>query len=124
MGALADALATVLTTSPVLRALIMAVPVAITVSFFAGWREKVDNTLGPAIWGSLLCLWIVLPLHFPYAEMNQIRWMLVILGWCWLVAAWGRHVLGEWPAPIWAHWIVGTLLLALPIATVIALIRL
>lgn len=124
MDRVGEALATVLAQSPVVRALVMAVPVAITVSFLAGWREKVDNTLGPAIWGALLCLWIVVPLQFPYPEMDQLRWMLVILGWFWLVAAWGRHVLGEWPAPIWAHWIVGTLLLALPIATGIALVRL
>lgn len=124
MTGMADALATVLTTSAILRGLIMAVPVAITVSFYAGWREKVENTLGPAIWGTLLCVWIVLPLDFTYPELDQLRWILVILGWFWLLSAWGRHVLGEWPAPIWAHWIVGTLLLALPIATGIALIRL
>jgi hypothetical protein len=124
MDRAADALATVLTNSAVLRALVMAVPVAITVSFFAGWREKVENALGPAIWGTLLCLLIVLPLDFTYPELDQLRWIVVILGWCWLVSSWARHVLGEWPAPIWAHWIVCTLLLALPVATTIALIRL
>lgn len=124
MERVADALAAVLANSPVVRALVMAVPVAITVSFIAGYREKVENTLAPAIWGALLCLWIVLPLRFPYHELDLLRWIVVIFGWVWLLSAWLRHVLGEWPAPIWAHWIVGTLLLALPIATGIALIRL
>jgi hypothetical protein len=31
-------------------------------------------------------------------------------------------VLGEWPAPIWGHWIVGTFLWVLPVAAVVVLL--
>lgn len=113
MDRLAQVVTLALTESAIVRALVMAVPVAITISFLAGWRARVENTLPTAIWGGLLCLWIVAPLRFELLELNQIRWIIVILGWVWLVAAWGRHVLGEWPEPIWGHWIVGTLLLLL-----------
>lgn len=119
-----DALVQVLTGSAATRGMIMAVPAAITVSFLAGWRARVENTLAPAIWGGLLCVWIVLPLDFALVELDQLRWMIAILGWWWLVAAWVRHVLGEWPEPIWGHWIVGTLLLFLPVVIGVELIRL
>lgn len=115
MDRLAQAVTLALTESAIVRALVMAVPVAVTVSFLAGWRARVENTLAPAIWGGLLCLWIVAPLRFEVLELNQLRWIVAILGWCWLVTAWGRHVLGAWPEPIWGHWITGTLLLLLAI---------
>lgn len=124
MAGWAEALSQVATGSPVVRAMIVAVPVAVTVSFLAGWRARVENTLAPAIWGALLCLWIGLPFRFEFAEMNQLRGFVSILGWLWLVMAWARHVLGEWPEPIWGHWIVGTLLTFLPVAIAVELIRL
>ena len=83
-----------------------------------------ENTLVPAIWGGLLCLWIGIPVRFDMHELNLLRAIVAMLGWVWLVSAWARHVLGEWPEPIWGHWIVGTLLLFLPIVTGIELIRL
>lgn len=124
MAGWAEALAQVATDSPALRGLILAVPVAITVSFLAGWRARVENTLAPAIWGGLLCLWIGIPVRFDMHEMNLLRAIVAMLGWVWLVTAWARHVLGEWPEPIWGHWIVGTLLFFLPIVTGIELLRL
>ncbi|MEY4981798.1 MAG: hypothetical protein RIR62_64 [Pseudomonadota bacterium] len=124
MEGLATGVTTILAQSGAMRALVVAVPVAITVSFLAGWRARVENTLPAAIWGGLLCLWIAAPVRFGLIEMNQLRWMVAILGWFWLVSAWVRHVLGEWPEPIWGHWIVGTLLLLLPIVAGVEAVRL
>lgn len=121
---LAQTVTAILTGSPVMRGLIVAVPVAITVSFLAGWRARVENTLPTAIWGALLCFWIAMPVTFDLLELNQLRWIVAILGWVWLLSAWGRHVLGDWPEPIWGHWIVGTLLLLMVLVFLVELIRL
>ena len=68
------------------------------------------------------CLWLILPWHPAYLELQQASLILSILCWLWLVWAWARHVLGEWPAPIWGHWIVGTLLWILPLCGILALV--
>jgi len=111
-----DQAAMILAASALLRGLALAVPVAITVAALAGWRNKVPGTVPLAIWGALLSLWLFVPIRFAMLELRQMGQMLSILGWLWLVGAWGRLVLGELPSPIWGHWIVGTLLLALGIA--------
>lgn len=113
----------VLTASPSLQALALAVPVAIAVAGLAGWRAKVPHALPLALWGMLLVLWIVLPVGTLPEEVGQFRRMVAGFGWLWLVQAWGRLVLTEWPAPIWAHWIIGTLLLVLPVTVAVVLIR-
>lgn len=118
-----DSVLTVLGTSSLLRALAAAVPVAITVAGLAGWRARVPHTLPLAIWGVLLCLWIYAPIEVHLHQVEVFRNFVSILGWVWLVRAWGRLVLNEWPAPIWSHWMVGTLLLLLPLAGAVVLIR-
>lgn len=113
----------VLTGSPLLWSLSLSVPVAITIAGLTGWRLQVPNALPLGIWGALLCLWMFPPLQFPYDELNQIRRMVSFLGWFWLVKAWSNFLSRDWPAPIWAHWIVGTLLLALGVSGAVILIR-
>jgi hypothetical protein len=109
--------------SAALQALASAVPVAITVAGLAGWRARVPHTLPLAIWGLVLCLWIFAPVTLTEAQVLSFRNFVSILGWLWLVRGWGRLVLTEWPAPIWSHWIVGTLLVLLPLAGGVVLIR-
>ena len=78
--------------------------------------------LGLAFPGTgLKLLWLVLPLRFSFVELQQASLVFSILCWLWLLWAWGKHVIGEWPAPIWGHWIVGTLLWVLPLTAVIVL---
>ena len=89
----------------------------------AGWRARVPHTLPLAIWGLMLCLWIYAPIEVHLHQVEVFRNFVSILGWVWLVRAWGRLVLNEWPAPIWSHWIVGTLLLLLPLTGAVVLIR-
>ncbi len=113
----------VLGQSALLQALVSAVPAAITVAGLAGWRARVPQTLPLALWGGLLCLWIFIPLPLEDAQVISFRHYVAILGWLWLVRAWGRLVLTEWPAPIWSHWIVGSVLVLLPLAAVVVLIR-
>lgn len=109
--------------SPVLQALAAAVPVAITVAGLAGWRAQVPGTLPLAVWGLVLCVWIFAPVTLTEEQVILFRNFVSILGWLWLVRAWGRLVLTEWPAPIWSHWIVGTLLALLPLTGAVVLIR-
>lgn len=123
MEQLLDDVLTVLGTSPLLRALAAAVPMAITVAGVAGWRARVPHTLPLAVWGLVLCLWIYAPVAVHLHQVEVFRNFVSILGWVWLVRAWGRLVLNEWPAPIWSHWIVGTLLLLLPLTGAVVLIR-
>ena len=111
-----------LSASAPVRALVAAIPVAITVAAIAGWRQKVEGAAPVAVWGLLFCLWLILPWRPAYAELQQASLVLSILCWLWLLWAWVKHVFGEWPAPIWGHWIVGTLLWMLPVAGVVALI--
>jgi hypothetical protein len=106
----------------VYRALVLTVPVAITVAAIAGWRQRVEGAAALALQGAAFCLWLALPLSFAYVQLQQTSLIFSILCWLWLVLGWLRHVLGEWPAPIWGHWIVGTLLLFLPIATALVLL--
>jgi hypothetical protein len=75
-----------------------------------------------ALLGAAFCLWLAAPYRFAYVELQQTSLVFSILCWFWLLRGWLRHVLGEWPAPIWGHWIVGTLLLILPFATLALLI--
>lgn len=103
------------------RLLAVAIPVAITVAAIAGWRQRVEGAAPLALWGSLLCLWLGVPWQPNYLELRQAGLALSVLGWFWLVWAWGRHVLGEWPAPIWGHWLVGTLLWILPVTAGVVL---
>ena len=105
-----------LSASGPVRALVAAIPVAITVAAIAGWRQKVEGAAPIAAWGVLFCLWLVLPWQPAYQELRQASLVFSILCWLWLLQAWVRHVFGEWPAPIWGHWIVGTLLWMLPLA--------
>lgn len=109
--------------SPMLLVLASAVPVAITVAGLAGWRAKVPGTLLLAVLGAGLCLWIFAPIPLAQEHLRSFRSYVAILGWGWLVQAWLRLVLTEWPAPIWTHWIVGTLLVLLPLAGGVVLIR-
>lgn len=112
-----------LSASAVFRALALAVPVAITVAALAGWRQRVEGAGPLALFGIVVCLWIGAPLDLPYAELRQAGLALSVLCWFWLLWAWGRHVLGDWPAPIWGHWLVGTLLWVLPVTGFVVLIR-
>jgi hypothetical protein len=113
----------VLGQSPLLQAIASAVPAAIAVAGLAGWRARVPQTLPLALWGGLLCLWIFVPLPLTEPQVISFRHYVSILGWLWLVQAWGRLVLTEWPAPIWSHWIVGSLLVLLPLCGALVLIR-
>ncbi|ESW59894.1 MAG: hypothetical protein Q27BPR15_14900 [Rhodobacter sp. CACIA14H1] len=113
---------TTLSASGPVRGLVAAVPVAITVAGIAGWRQRVEGAAPIALFGIAFCLWLAMPWNFAYLELRQTSLVLSILCWIWLVWAWARHVLGEWPAPIWGHWIVGTLLWVLPLTAGIVLL--
>lgn len=106
--------------SPAVQFLLLLVPVAITVAAIASWRKSVPGTAVLAASGVVYCLWLLVPLRFALAEARQLSQYASILGWLWLVIAWGRHVLTEWPVPMWGHWLAGTVLLVLPVAAVIA----
>ena len=123
MEAWADQAMALLTASALFRALALAVPVAITVAAIAGWRQRVEGAGQLAIFGILTCLWLGFPRDFAYLELQQASLLLSVLSWFWLLMAWARHVLGDWPAPIWGHWLVGTLLWVVPVTGIIVLIR-
>lgn len=95
-------------------------PVAITVAAIASWRNAVRGARAIAAGGVAYCLWLLVPFDFALPELRQLSQIASILGWVWLVAGWGRHVLTEWPVPMWGHWIAGTLLLALPLVALVA----
>lgn len=102
--------------------LLYLAPVAISVAALASWRNAVPGSAMIATCGMLYSVWLLLPFHFALAEAQQLSAYVSILGWCWLVLAWGRHVLTEWPAPMWGHWLAGTVLFALPFAILIAML--
>ncbi|MBC2835256.1 hypothetical protein [Paragemmobacter straminiformis] len=102
--------------------LLYLTPVAITVATIASWRKSVRGAPLIAVSGLLYCLWLLAPVPFSLPEARQISQYVSILGWIWLVLAWGRHVLTEWPVPMWGHWLAGTVLFALPFAILIAML--
>ena len=112
-----------LSASAPVRGLIAAIPVAIAVAALAGYRQRVEGSGPLALFAGAFCLWLVLPWKPAYPELQQASLATSILCWFWLVSAWLRHVLGDWPAPIWGHWLVGTLLWVLPVTGAILLIR-
>ena len=116
-----QALAT-LSASPAVRGLVTAVPATIAVAAIAGWRQRVEGAPPLAVFAIAFCFWLVLPWRPAQIELQQTSLVFSMLCWFWLVWAWGKHVLGDWPAPIWGHWIVGTLLWVLPATMVVTLI--
>ncbi|PLL13566.1 hypothetical protein C0V75_09415 [Tabrizicola sp. TH137] len=112
-----------LSASAAFRSLALAIPLAITVAALAGWRQRVEGAGQLALFGLFVCLWLAMPWTFAYLELQQASLALSLLCWFWLLLAWARHVLGDWPAPIWGHWLVGTLLWVLPVTGAIVLIR-
>jgi hypothetical protein len=122
MEAWAEAALALLSSSGPVRGLVAAVPVAIAVAALAGWRQRVEGAGALALFSIAFCVWLVLPWRPAYTELQQTSLVFSILCWLWLVWAWGRHVLGDWPAPIWGHWIVGTLLWILPVVSILTLI--
>lgn len=100
--------------------LLYLTPVAVTVAAIASWRKEVPSAGLIALCGTAYCLWLLVPVGFALQETRQLSQYASILGWLWLVAAWGRHVLTEWPAPMWGHWLAGTVLLVLPLAALVA----
>ena len=113
---------TLLAGSGPVRGLVAAIPVAIAVAAIAGWRQRVEGAAPLAIFAIGFCLWLILPWQPAYAELQQASLIFSMLCWSWLVWAWGKHVLGDWPAPIWGHWIVGTLLWILPVTAIAVLV--
>lgn len=105
---------------PAVLFLLNLTPVAITVATIASWRQSVPRAGLIALGGLAYCVWLLFPIDFALSEMRQLSQWVTILGWIWLVMAWGRHVLTEWPVPMWGHWLAGTVLFALPIAFAIA----
>jgi hypothetical protein len=122
MQAWAEQALALLSGSGLIRALIAAIPVTIAVAALAGWRQRVEGAGQLALFACAFCLWLILPLQLNYLELQQSSFVFSILCWFWLVWAWARHVLGEWPAPIWGHWIVGTFLWVLPVAALVVLL--
>lgn len=112
--------ATVAGQSPAVVFLLYLAPVAVTVAAIAGWRKSVPGAAMLASFGAAYCLWLLAPLGFTLPETRQLSQYASILGWLWLVVAWGRHVLTEWPTPMWGHWFAGTVLLALPLVGLVA----
>lgn len=106
--------------SPVVVFLLLLAPMAVTVAAIASWRQAVSGAGMIALGGMVYCLWLFVPLQFALPEAVQLSRYVSILGWVWLMMAWGRHVLTEWPVPMWGHWLAGTVLMALPVAAVIA----
>ena len=121
MEAVAEQALAALSASALIRGLVAAVPATIAVAALAGWRQRVQGAGALAIFACAFCLWLVLPWRPALVEVQQISLVFSMLCWLWLVWAWARHVLGEWPAPIWGHWIVGTLLWVLPVCAVAVL---
>lgn len=108
--------------SPVVLFLLYLSPVAISVAALASWRNAVPGAAIIAVSGMAYSVWLLVPFGFGITEARQVSAYASILGWIWLVMAWGRHVLTEWPAPMWGHWLAGTVLFALPFAIAIAML--
>jgi hypothetical protein len=121
MQAWAEQALMLLSGSGLIRGLVAAIPAAIAVAAIAGWRQRVEGAALLALFACGFCLWLILPWRPAYVELQQTSLIFSMLCWLWLVWAWARHVVGEWPAPIWGHWIVGTLLWVLPATAIVIL---
>lgn len=102
--------------SDLLQAIALAAAGAIGLAGIAGWLMKAPGALSLALWAAALGLWVFLPLPLTHHDLILLRNFASILGWLWLVKAWGQYVLNDWPAPVWTHALVALLLVALGLA--------
>jgi len=108
-----------LATSDLLQTLALAAAGAIGLAGAAGWRTQAPGALALALWAVAFGIWVLLPLPLPHPDLVLLRNFISIIGWLWLVKAWGQYVLTDWPAPVWTHAIVALLLVALGLAGIL-----
>ncbi|MFZ1339639.1 MAG: hypothetical protein WAS26_11370 [Paracoccaceae bacterium] len=112
-----------LTPSPIMRWLLLTLPMTIALSGLFGLAKRETGNRRLSLWAIALTVWLFVPLTFVTPELAQLSGALSILGWLGLVGYWARHVWVNRPTPVWVHALVITHLMALAVACGVALIR-
>lgn len=114
-------LARLLLPSPIMRWLLLLLPLTITLSGVLGAAERHSGTRHVALAGAAVLIWLFL----PWIPRDPMLLRLSIMGsallWCGLV--WARLVWNHWPSPVWAHGVVVSHLMAILVAAGVALVR-
>ncbi|MFZ1468958.1 MAG: hypothetical protein WAT09_08245 [Paracoccaceae bacterium] len=119
----ADFWTLLITPSPIMRALLLLLPVLVMVSGIFGVAERETGTRRLSVWAAAMVIWLFLPVSFHDTQWQQLSGMISMLGWLGLVAYWARQVWVHRPTPVWGHALVIANLVAILIACVVAVIR-
>ena len=104
------------------QTLIVITPLAIALSGYATWR--IGDRRGLVLIGgvALYMLWMLWPI--PLAPELVLPGRVVsVIGWCWLIASWGRQAKWHEPLLLAANSIVLSILITLSLTSGVALVR-
>lgn len=106
----------------VVQTLIVMMPLTVMLSGYASWRVGRRQGLVLIGWAMAYTVWMLWPIPFPPEFILPGR-VISVVGWFWLLSAWGRRVQWHDPLLLVANGIVVALLLTLAIVTTVATIR-
>lgn len=104
------------------QSLILMTPLTIAVSGYATWRIGDQRGALLMLGVALYSVWMLWPFRLP-AEVVLPARVGSVIGWLWLVSAWGRQAKWHEPFLLAVNGLVLTVLLALSLTTAVALIR-
>ncbi len=104
------------------QTLILLTPLAIALSAYSTWR--IGDRRGPVLMAgvALYLIWMLWPARLPVELVLPAR-VVSVVGWFWLVSAWGRQAKWHEPFLLAANSIVLAFLIALTLTTGVALFR-
>lgn len=104
------------------QTLIVTTPLAIALSAFATWRIGDKRGLMLLFWVAVYLTWMLWPQPLPPEFVLPAR-VISVIGWFWLLSAWGRQVNWHEPLLLVANSIVVAFMIALILTTGVALFR-
>lgn len=104
------------------QSLIIATPLAIGVSGFAAWRVGDRRGLGLIFWVLVYISWMLWPTPLQ-PELVLPGRVVSVVGWFWLLGAWGRRVNWHEPLLLVSNSLVVAFLIALFLTTGVATVR-
>ncbi|MDQ2068071.1 hypothetical protein Q9295_16995 [Xinfangfangia sp. CPCC 101601] len=119
----ADFLTEVLTPSPILHWLLIALPATLALAGLMGALQREPGNRRLAAWATVLVVWLFVPLQFDDPVLAQLSQAASMLAWLGLLGHWAKHVWFNRPTPVWAHGLVITHVVAILIAGLVALFR-
>lgn len=104
------------------QTLIVLTPLAIALSGFAAWRVGDRGGVMLILWVGLYLVWMLWPQPLVPEFALPAR-VISVIGWFWLIGAWGRRVKWHEPLLLVSNSIVVAFMIALFLTTGVATVR-